>query len=81
MLILTLSGQGTQWPQMGKQLIHNVSAFRNSIEGMDDLLSTRLYTVQVVKMPLGVQDIADVSGRTTHGEVVTQCMVALTILV
>jgi acyl transferase domain-containing protein len=39
-LIFTFSGQGAQWAQMGKELIQNVSAFKNSIEGMDAFLQT-----------------------------------------
>lgn len=38
-LVFTFSGQGAQWAQMGKALIKNVPEFRQSIEGLDKVLS------------------------------------------
>lgn len=37
-LVFVFSGQGAQWAQMGKELIENVPAFRDSLEAMDQSL-------------------------------------------
>lgn len=37
--IFTFTGQGAQWAQMGQSLIHNVPEFRQTIEGLDKVLS------------------------------------------
>ncbi|OGM50547.1 hypothetical protein ABOM_000924 [Aspergillus bombycis] len=38
MLVFTFTGQGAQWPQMGKSLIDQVPQFRHSIEKLDKVL-------------------------------------------
>lgn len=42
MLVFVFSGQGAQWAQMGKELIQNVPAFRDSLEAMDRSLHSFL---------------------------------------
>lgn len=39
-LVFTFTGQGAQWPQMGRTLIQNVPEFRMSIENMAQFLKT-----------------------------------------
>lgn len=39
-LIMVFSGQGAQWPQMGKQLIENDSLFAQDIREMDEILAS-----------------------------------------
>lgn len=38
LLVFVFNGQGAQWAQMGKDLIKNVPAFRESLEAMDRTL-------------------------------------------
>lgn len=37
-IIFTFTGQGAQWPGMGRELIENVQAFREDIQIMDRVL-------------------------------------------
>ena len=39
-VIMIFSGQGSQWPEMGKELILNDPSFRNDIMKMDQVLKT-----------------------------------------
>lgn len=37
-LVFAFTGQGTQWPQMGRQLIKNLPSFRKSIDDTDEAM-------------------------------------------
>ena len=42
-LVMVFSGQGAQWPTMGRELIVTNSEFRNDIESMDSILQSLRY--------------------------------------
>lgn len=38
-IVFVFTGQGAQWAEMGKNLMHDYPGFRRYIKGMDDILS------------------------------------------
>ena len=42
-LVIVFSGQGAQWPTMGRELILTDQDFRNDIEAMDSILKSLQY--------------------------------------
>ncbi len=42
-LVMTFSGQGAQWPQMGLELLDTDKEFRDDIQAMDRILQTLIH--------------------------------------
>ncbi|KAL2062583.1 hypothetical protein VTL71DRAFT_5655 [Oculimacula yallundae] len=76
-LVFTFTGQGSQWPQMGLELLKNVRTFRKSIEQLDDFLS-KVPEPPTWKMTAQIS-ASRKSSRLAEAEISQPCCTALQI--